>query len=224
MLVDLTLRSKVVLVFGSGGAARARSSVVTAEGARVVRVASLRTPGRSARSRGPASGAGAAANPASLVRRIRPWVVFSTLDDSKSNHEISAAARAVGALVHVYDAPSLSDFTLPSVGNAGSIHVAVSTSGQSPAMAAVLRRRLEKSLRPEDVLQVRLQGRLRKTIRSSLPSFEARRDAVYRLLHDREIRRLLRANRFDRALAVARRQIASKPTPGTRISPRKKSR
>ena len=224
MLVDLTLRGKVVLVLGSGAAARARAAAATAEGARTVRVASVRTPGRAARSRHSGPDSDSPMTPASLLRRVRPSVVFSTLDDPKANRAISASARAGGVLVHVYDAPRLSDFTLPSVGHAGAIHVAVSTSGQSPAMAAALRRRLEKLLRPEDVLQVRLQGRVRKTIRRTFPTFEARRDAIYRLLHDREVGRLLRSGRFERALAVARRRIASERSTGKRRAPRKGSR
>lgn len=224
MLVDLTLRGKVVLVLGAGATARARAAAATADGARTVRVASVRSPGRAARSRHAATDSDPAMTPTSVIRRVRPSVVFSTLDDPQANRAVSASARAAGALVHVYDAPQLSDFTLPSVGHAGAIHVAVSTSGQSPAMAAALRRRLEKSLRPEDVLQVRLQGRVRKTIRRTLPTFEARRDAIYRLLHDREIGRLLRSGRFERALAVARRRIASGRSAGRRRAPRKASR
>lgn len=224
MLVDLMLRGKVVLVLGSGAAARARAAAASAEGARVVRVGSVRIPKRTARSRRTGARSPAPATPAALLRTVRPWVVFSTLDDPEVNRALSVAARSVGAVVHVYDAPSLSDFTLPSIGNAGPIRVAVSTSGHSPAMAAVLRRRLEKSLRPEDVLQVRLQGRLRKAIRRSFPTFDARRDTIYRLLHDREIGRLLRAGRLDRALVVARQRIASERSRGRGSTPRQNQR
>lgn len=209
MLVDLTLRGKVVLVIGSGAAARARAAIVTSEGARVVRVGTTRAAGRTARSGRRARNADPQEGPTALLRRVRPWAVFSTLNDPERNRAIVASAHSIGALVHVYDAPRLSDFTLPSVGTAGAIRLAVSTSGQSPAMAAVLRRRLEKTIRLQDVLQVRLQGRLRRTLLRTIPTFEARREFIYRLLRDREIGRLLRARRFDRALAVALRRIAS---------------
>ena len=209
MLVDLSLRGKVVLVLGAGAAAQSRAASVAKEGARVVRVGSLGRADRTARSRRQKRRAPSSESPTAVLRRVRPWVVFSTLDDPELNRAISTSARSVGALVHIYDAPSLSDFTLPSVGSAGAIHVAVSTSGQSPAMAALLRRRLEKALRPEDILQVRLQGRLRKSILRAIPTFEARRDMIYRLLRDREIGRLLRARRFDRAIALARKRISA---------------
>jgi siroheme synthase-like protein len=140
---------------------------------------------------------------------MRPAIVFSTLEDLGENRSIVQAAHSIGALVHVYDTRSLSDFTIPSVGTAGPIRLAVSTAGRSPAMAALLRRRIERSIRPMDVARVRLMGRLRRPIQATIRSPEARRDVIYRLLRHREIGRLLRAGRSDEALAVARRVIAS---------------
>lgn len=216
MLVDLILKGKVVLVFGSGDLARAREATAAAEGARVRRARYL----AGAKPRGRARGRAGATDPAGLLRAVRPSVVFSSLDDPSLNRRISRAAHAQGALVHVYDAPGLSDFTLPSVGGAGAIHIAVSTSGQSPAMAAVLRRRLERSVRPGDVLAVRLQARLRKTIQRTVPSFEARRDLIYRVLRHRQIRRLLRTGRFGDALVVARQVVGAYATAPRRDRPK----
>ena len=220
MLVDLTLRGKVVLVLGSGTAARSRAATVGAEGARVVRAGSFGRADRPARADPRARGRSPSGELKALLRKVRPWAVFSTLDDPEFNRTISASARSMGILVHIYDAPSLSDFILPSVGTAGGLRIAVSTSGQSPAMAARVRRRLEQAVRPEDVLQVRLQGRLRKTILRTFPTFEARREVIYGLLDDREIRRWLRARRFDRAVAVARKRIASQRSALTSAPPK----
>ena len=144
------------------------------------------------------------------MQRHRPAVVVSVLMDEKRNRAIVDAAHAVGALVHVFDRPALSDFAMPSVGSAGPIRVAVSTSGQSPAMAAILRRRLERRIRPEDVARVRLQKRLRGPIFRALPEFEMRKETIYRILRHPEIGRLLRAGRKREAAAVARRVIDSR--------------
>lgn len=210
MLVDLTVRGKTALVVGEGTLAHVRRETLAHEGARVTlaRVPSKRR-GKTAR-RGGAGSALAPSDLLGLLRKLRPVVVFSTLEDITENRAIADAAHSVGALVHVYDAPTLSDFTLPSTGAAGPIHLAVSTSGRSPAMAALLRRRLERTIRPTDVAQVRLQGRLRRTIQRSIPTPEARREVIYRLVRHREIARLLRADRVDEAMTLARKVIASR--------------
>jgi siroheme synthase-like protein len=134
-------------------------------------------------------------------------LVFFTVPGEVPNPTILRAARSVGALVHVYDAPMLSDFTMPSIGAAGAIRVAVSTAGHSPAMAALLRRRIERGIRPVDVAMVRLQGRLRPTILRSIPTHEARKRMIYRILRHREVRKLLRSGRFEAAVALARTVI-----------------
>lgn len=209
MLVDLSVRHKIALVLGDGESAIARRDALEREGARVVlaRAPSERKGKRAHRGR--AGSAPAASNLIALVREVRPVVVFSTLQPVEVNRAIAEAAHSVGALFHLYDAPALSDFTVPSTGRAGSIRLAVSTAGRSPAMAVLLRRRLERAIRPTDVALVELQGRLRKTIQRTIPTPDARREVFYRLARHREIARLLRSDRVDEAMTVARKVIAS---------------
>ncbi len=221
MLVDLTLRGRRVLVVGRGELAEARRRTVASEGAHVLLIPP------------PAAGAPARAGRrgrsplrptdivAARVRKERPTLVFSTGGTEEENREIARTARSVGALVHVYDAPALSDFTLPSTGVAGPIRLAVSTSGQSPAMAALLRRRLERGLRPQDAALVELQGNLRATIRRAIPSsFEDRRATIYRIARDRTVARHLRAGDRAAALRVALRIIAVQAARSARPRPR----
>lgn len=206
MLVDLKLQGRRVLVVGPRPSARARRALLEREGAEVV---SVRPPAPRNSGKGGRRSVDEAAGLAQLVRRTRPDVIFSLLEGDRQNRRLASAARASGALLHVYDAPALCDFTLPSASDTGGIRLAVSTSGQSPAMAALLRRRLERSIRPADVALVRLQGRLRGEIRRTFPTYEARKEAIYRLIRGREVRRLLGAGRFREAVVLARRQIAS---------------
>ena len=60
-------------------------------------------------------------------------------------------------MVYAVDNPALSDFILPAVAQVGDVKVAVSTGGKSPAMARVLRERIEKLVTPEDLLEIELQ-------------------------------------------------------------------
>jgi precorrin-2 dehydrogenase len=52
---------------------------------------------------------------------------------------LAAAARAVGAIVHVEDAPALSDIHAPAVLRRGDLTIAISTNGAAPGLAAELK-------------------------------------------------------------------------------------
>jgi precorrin-2 dehydrogenase / sirohydrochlorin ferrochelatase len=56
---------------------------------------------------------------------------------------LSATSRAVGALVNIEDQPALSSFHSPSTLRRGDLVIAVSTNGQSPALARRVRRFLD---------------------------------------------------------------------------------
>jgi len=215
MLVDLRVRGTVAVILGSGEPARSRARMLRKEGARVVVIRRSASPHHRAGPPRARDGARGFSNSIAVVKRLRPRVVFATSWNDVETPAILRAAHAVGALVHVYDTPELSDFTMPSIGGVGSIRIAVSSSGHSPAMAVLLRRRMERSIRPIDVARVRLQGRLRKAILRSVPTHEGRRNAIYGILRHREIGRLLRDDRFEEAVALGRKVIATYARAGT---------
>jgi len=88
-------------------------------------------------------------------------VVFVATDDMAVSQLVADEARALGIWVNTADVPDLCDFTLPSVGRRGPIVVAVSTSGQAPALARLLRKRFVEQVVPGHVQLARLTGWLR---------------------------------------------------------------
>ncbi|MDE2227457.1 MAG: siroheme synthase [Alphaproteobacteria bacterium] len=62
---------------------------------------------------------------------------------------VAARARTAGAIVHVEDAPEISDAQLPAVLHRGDLAIAVSTRGRSPGLAAELKRALGRIIGPE---------------------------------------------------------------------------
>ena len=77
------------------------------------------------------------------------FLVFAATNDRQVNAAVAAAAQQQGALVNSADAPEQSDFHLPAVLQRGTLTVAVSSGGGSPAFAAQLRDRLAAELGPE---------------------------------------------------------------------------
>lgn len=65
------------------------------------------------------------------------WLVFAATDDAEVNRQVAAAARQRGIPVSLADAPESGDFTLPASRTLDELVVSVSTSGCSPALAAV---------------------------------------------------------------------------------------
>ncbi|QRK07440.1 bifunctional precorrin-2 dehydrogenase/sirohydrochlorin ferrochelatase [Archangium violaceum] len=160
--VCLRLRGKRVLLVGAGTIADERSQQLVDAGARVRVVA----PGIGTTIRRLAEeGRLELLERAYVPGDVRGHdVVFVATDDRRVSQAVADDARALGIWVNAADIPELCDFTLPSVGRRGPIVVAVSTSGQSPALARQLRRRFLDQVGPGHVQLARLSGWLRKRL------------------------------------------------------------
>jgi siroheme synthase-like protein len=75
--------------------------------------------------------------------------------------------EAAGVWVNAADDPAHCSFTLPAVARRGAIQVAVSTGGQSPAMASWLRARFEAELGPELETLLQILHEQREALRSN---------------------------------------------------------
>lgn len=111
------------------------------------------------------------------------------------------AADAAGVLLNVVDRPEQCDFIAPAIAKHGPLQIAVSTSGESPLLAAALRDRIQAELGPEWGQFASLVGELRRDLRRrGVPAVAQR--AAYELLLQSNIPQLLKQG----AIAAARRQ------------------
>jgi siroheme synthase-like protein len=143
------------------------------------------------------------------VKEKDPKVVFISTGNPGLDEELSEAVRAHGrgALICVVDEPRLNDFNMPAIAMIGDIRVGVSTGGRSPAMAAILRGKIEKVVTRQDVLQVRLQGHIRKESRKRLKDAASRKEFAYKVIRDRRIGALLRRNDYAGARRRAEKML-----------------
>ncbi|MFC1925345.1 glutamyl-tRNA reductase [Chloroflexota bacterium] len=72
-------------------------------------------------------------------------LAVAATDDNSVNQKVSTEARKRGVLINVVDDPEKSDFIVPSQLRRGTVTIAVSTGGSSPALARKIRSRIEKS-------------------------------------------------------------------------------
>jgi precorrin-2 dehydrogenase / sirohydrochlorin ferrochelatase len=104
------------------------------------------------------------------------FLVFGTTDDADVNETVCRDARQRGILVNIADDPNRCDFILPSFFEQGDLQIAVSTGGNSPALARRVRMDVESLYGPEYEVYLAILGELRKAVISrGRPSAENKR-------------------------------------------------
>jgi uroporphyrin-III C-methyltransferase/precorrin-2 dehydrogenase/sirohydrochlorin ferrochelatase len=88
---------------------------------------------------------------------------------------VKVEARRRGIPVNVVDTPDECDFYVPSIVDRAPLTVAVSTEGDAPVLARLVRARIEAMLSPETGRLARLAGSLRERVAATLGKIQARR-------------------------------------------------
>jgi len=140
------------------------------------------------------------------------WLVVAATDDARVQRRVAAAARARRVFCNTVDVPALCSFIAPAVVRRGHVQIAVSTAGQSPALAQRLKRELAERVGPEYGKLARLLGRARGEVRRRLAR-QRDRAAVFQRLAQSRLLELFRAGRDTQARREARRLLAAIPQP-----------
>lgn len=111
-------------------------------------------------------------------------LVFAATGDREVNAAVALEARRRGILFNVADAPDEGDFTLPALLRRGGLTVAVSTGGQSPALAALARDHLSGTLGPEWGTVLEIAAALRQKRLTLQGNTEYNQAILRRLLDD----------------------------------------
>lgn len=101
-------------------------------------------------------------------------MVLTAVDDVEKSREICALCRKRKIPVNVADIPPSCDFYFGSQIRSGPLQIMISTNGQSPKLANLIRRRIENSL-PEGVGEaIEKVGTLRCKLRERAPGVGGR--------------------------------------------------
>lgn len=132
-------------------------------------------------------------------------VAFVATDDSSVNQAVFDEGRERGVWVNAADDPARCDFILPSVLRRGDLTVAVSSGGNSPALARTIREELEFYFTGEYELLTRLAAEVRDELqrRSISVPYETWRKAL-----SGEVRQVLMRGDLARARAVLLKDLA----------------
>ena len=132
-------------------------------------------------------------------------LVIAATNNSQVNASIARTARASGVLVNVVDDPTLGSFITPATVRRGDLLVSVTTGGNSPVVASLVRRTLERTLGDEYSMLLDLLANLRDDLRDELPS--SARAALLRALATDEMLEWLRTGQQERVSTFVTEQL-----------------
>ena len=124
------------------------------------------------------------------------FLAVAATNSSIINQSVFRACKARGVLCNAVDDPVHCDFFYPAVVRRGPLQIAISTNGHSPALAARLRRDLEKQFGPEWSDWVEHVGKLRRKILEKRMSAKARRERLLEMASPDEFHEFMRHGPF----------------------------
>ncbi len=177
--VFLKLEGRRCAVIGAGAIALAKIESLLASGARVRVVApSARAEVRTLAEQGRVVWEQHRFTPEDLDDT---FLVIAATDDPAVNHTVHACAVQRNILVNAVDDPPFCDFYFSSVVKRGALQIAISTAGESPALAQQLRREIDALLPQEIGPWLKELGELRREVLATHPPGEARTTLLHTL-------------------------------------------
>ncbi len=125
------------------------------------------------------------------------FLVFAATNNVEVQQVIHLDAKAAGLLINVADAPERCDFQVPATIRRGDLTLSVATNGRSPAVAAMVRERLDREFGKEYGLLTALAALLRDQILAEEGDSEKTKILFQKILHD-DIVDWLRERRWEK--------------------------
>lgn len=112
------------------------------------------------------------------------FLVFAATDRREVQQAILHDAILSGQLINVVDDPDSCSFQVPATVQRGDLTLAVATGGKSPAVAAMIRGRLEKEYGQEYEILLELVSMIRDRVLASAVHPDDRKNLFQNILHD----------------------------------------
>jgi precorrin-2 dehydrogenase / sirohydrochlorin ferrochelatase len=104
------------------------------------------------------------------------FIVIAATDDTDVNIGIYEDAERRAMLVNVVDVPPLCNFILPAIVRQGSMAIAISTQGASPALAKRMKAEISEQFGPAYAELAVILNEVRGWAKGTLPTYNDRRD------------------------------------------------
>jgi precorrin-2 dehydrogenase/sirohydrochlorin ferrochelatase len=188
--ISLKLRGRLSVVVGGGVIAESKIQSLLAAEAHVVVVAPEVTETVAAWAR--ASQIEWQAKAFATEDLCGAFLVVAATSSPQVNHEVFQVCEAEGILCNVVDDPEFCHFYYPAVVRRGALQIAISTEGQSPALAQRLRKELEAQFGPEYEQWLEWLGAARQFLRSEGKDPEETKRLLHQLASEEMFEKFLR--------------------------------
>lgn len=109
------------------------------------------------------------------IAKYHPSFIISATDDHVLNQLIYQDAQAAGIAINVVDTPHLCDFIFPAIVDRNPIVIGVSSNGQAPVLARLIRAKIESWLPSGIGVLAEQAGNFRNQVKRNLPTITKRR-------------------------------------------------
>lgn len=210
MIIDLNLKGQQVVLVGGGREASRKMEALLSQDCEIIVVAETICEAiKKAAESGQVQWVGKQVEDGKFLSdypRLR--LVLAVTDDRFVNRKIVESARQLRCYAYSADDPENSDFSHPATINLyDTVQVAISTGGQSPLMARMIREKAEtlfaELITEKEVLQIRLQAKLRTKSQEVLSTPDVRKKFLCMILQEPSINQLLEHGENDGAYSQA---------------------
>jgi len=198
MIVDLTLRDKMVIIIGGGNEAQKRINSLQNQGCKILLISDfvstsisklIKTKKIKFKKQ--------KIQDAKFISKYKPDMIITTTNDHTLNQKIINAAKKKKIVTYSSDNPENSDFSNPAIINFENlIQIAIFTGGRSPAMSKKIRTQSEKIFKKiitkEDIAQIKIQQIARTIAKSKIETQIRRKEFLKSIMSDKEIKQLIK--------------------------------
>lgn len=150
---------------------------------------------------------GAVLKPLKNLENLVEWaeiVIIASGDEELSNY---VASISKNKLLNRADFPDKGNIIIPTSFMIGDIEISIFTNGQSPLMAKELRKKIQKIITTEDLLEIKLQDYCRTLLKDKINNQKIRKKYLYTILENKEIKEYLQNNQLEEAKKYSKNLI-----------------
>jgi siroheme synthase-like protein len=131
-------------------------------------------------------------------------IAISATDDPEVNHQVWEEANRRGILINVVDDVPYCNFIAPALVRRGDITLAISTNGKMPALAAHMRREMDKTFGDEYLQLLEMTSPMRVELGTKKLPYTTRQQLWRKLFEETEMIDLVRQGEEEAARKLAR--------------------
>ncbi len=147
--------------------------------------------------------------PQEEIERWVDWADIIVTASADHNLNQKVADISGNKILNRADEPNKGNMIVPSSFFIGNIQISISTGGMSPLMSKELRKKIEKVIKPEDIMQLELQSFARDILKTEIEDQKIRRKHLYTISQDKKIQKLLKEGKLEDAKVYVNEWITS---------------